>query len=570
MTETTEAERDVAPAPGNASTGTSGTRATLLRRAPLWALIAVPVLLGLAEAIRSPRLNFVDYWLVLGNTTNADGSLNWTELFSLYHEHPILVVGIVFWLDANLFDGANYPLGIMSVVLAGGILASLASMLSPRLRGTKRLAVIAALSGIVFSSAATEYFGLGMMGVQWLLGVAPAVVAIAFAHRGRTVPAILFAVLGSLGHGAAFPVWIALPVVAWLRRDQRWRVLLPLALGVCVFVVWQLAPWPESYPKSGIVGLDTHVGAMFTTLGQVWSFSSVDLALFAGAVTVGVLAMLAVGAVRQRLAPADGPAAQLRAEDAGWFGVVTQVLFMAAMIGASRGGVANTEGLAPRYCAVALLGVAALTVLLINRGPRVLFEKAIAFALVVALATYAIGSTSATATREKYPVQPVLGVAMQVGANSVVSKEFGYPEFLERYRTLGVYPFTDDFTLGCDGGPELGGRVDLAATEELPAPAPNRQTAGVVEKSPVVGDTEIRGWALIEGAQADCVLITDQAGTVVGGGAVGLPRLDVTLVVNGTGRSGWAAVAAPGTTDGVVLVQGKGKLYRVASKLPEG
>lgn len=583
MTETTTTgggtatPADADPA-GDAPAGPPAKSRSWLVKGPLLALFVIPIVLGLAEAIRSPRLNFVDYWLVLGTTTNADGSLNWTELFSLYHEHPILIVGIVFWLDANLFDGANNPLGILSVVLAAAILASLCSMLPARLRGNRRLAVMAALSAIVFSSAATEYFGLGMMGVQWLLGVAPAVVALGFAHRGRMVPAVLFAILGSLGHGAAFPVWIALGLVAWLRRDRRWQVLLPLALGVCVFVVWQLAPWPESYPKSGIVGVDTHIGAMFTTLGQVWSFASVDLALFAGAVTVGVLCLLAAGALRQRLAPmenaatedapaADSPAAD-RAGDAGWFGVATQVLLMAAMIGASRGGVANTEGLAPRYCAVALLGVAALTVLLISRGPRALRAHAGAFALVVALVTFAVGSTSASATRNKYPTQPVLAVAMQVDAKSVVSKEFGYPDYLPRYQTMGVYPFTEDFTLGCgNGGPELGTQVDLAQTAELPAPADNRQTAGVVENAPVVGDTELRGWALIDGAQADCVLVVDQAGTVVGGGAIGLPRLDVTLVVNGTGRSGWTAVARPGTTDGTVLVQGNGKLYRVESKL---
>lgn len=175
-------------------------------------------------------------------TVKQNGTLELDKLLHLYHEHPIVLVGIFFLLDAKLFAGSSTPLGLLNWLLALGMFASLASMLPSKLSGLRRLGVLAGLSALVFSSAATEYFGDGMMGVQWLLGIAPAVAAVAFAHRGRLVPAVLLAAFGSLGHGVAFPVWIALAVVFWLRRDPKWKIATPLGFGLLVFIVWRLAP----------------------------------------------------------------------------------------------------------------------------------------------------------------------------------------------------------------------------------------------------------------------------------------------------------------------------------------
>jgi hypothetical protein len=52
---------------------------------------------------------------------------------------------------------------------------------------------------------------------------------------------------------------------------------------------------------------------------------------------------------------------------------------------------------------------------------------------------------------------------------------------------------------------------------------------------------------------------------VVGGGSVGLPRKDVLATAWGTGRSGWQAVAAPGTHDGAILLRYRGTFYRVTA-----
>ncbi|MBE1580963.1 hypothetical protein ACFORH_25700 [Amycolatopsis roodepoortensis] len=67
-----------------------------------------------------------------------------------------------------------------------------------------------------------------------------------------------------------------------------------------------------------------------------------------------------------------------------------------------------------------------------------------------------------------------------------------------------------------------------------------------------------------------CILITDGAGKVVGGGTVGLPRDDISQFLKGTGRSGWQAVAAPEVKDAVVLAYRDGIYHRITTMKDAG
>jgi hypothetical protein len=537
----------------------SGSR---LPRLLLWLLVPIPVVLALAEAIRSPRLNFNDYWAILAKVSTPEGALRTDPLLDLYNEHPITLVGPMFWLDAKFFAGLNWTLGVFNVALVLVMFLTLVSMLPARLTGTPRVAVIAGLSLLLFSSAALEYFGMGMSGLHWLLGLVPAVLALRFAHRGNTVAAVLFGILGCFGHGSAFPVWAGLALIAWLRRDQLWRMALPVGLGVLTLILWLLPSRPPSYPSATLLGADTVLGTTLAMLGQVWSARSADVAFLAGTATAALIAVLVVRVVPQRKAEST-------MDDAAWFGLALHVVLVAVMVGVSRSRFGTGEALGPRYAMVALLGACAVLVLLALRGPRLARLHVVPLALTMGIATYAVGSAQATAVRENYPMQPVLAVAMQVNAPTIIESMNSNTKVLPALRALHAYPFTENFSLGC-GGYELGSVVDMSQVKELPGPVGSSKTAGAVETGPVAGDDKVFGWAVIDGKSADCVMVVDEGSVVVGGGAVGVPRADVASTTHSTGRAGWHAVAKPGTNNGVVLVRSGSQLYRITLVIKVG
>lgn len=547
---------DVAEATQEAAPVEADRGSSLVKRA-LWSLVLVPGLIALAEAIRSPKLQFWDFWGVLYKSTDQSGALT-GGIWRLHNEHPAVLASLAFWIDAKYFNGYNYVLGIFVVLMSAVTLFALITMLPARLTGYTRIAVAGTISILVFSSSALEYYGIGMSGTHWMLGLMPSVVAISLAHHGRTAPALVFALIGSFGHGSAYPVWLVLALIAFLRRDQLWRIVTPVVIGAGVLIHWMTFEHPPGAAIQ-LVGADTYLATALTMLGQAWVSRAIDLASLAGAVIVVAIGIFTVRAVKDRREP-RAP----RIDYSGWIGLGVQTLIVAALIGLGRARFSVNEGTSPRFAMVSLLAACAFVVLLAVLGPKYLRNRMIPIALVVGMGTFAVGTYQAGATRSYYPKQPVLAVAMHVEAKSVMSKMAATPLSLAPMRALKAYPFTDDFTLGC-GGPELGSTLDLKTLKDLGGPTFGAAAMGVVESDALVGDTEITGWAQVNNKNADCVLLVDQTGLVVGGGAVGLPRPDVReLFRDGSGRTGWTAVAKPGTKDLIVVVEAAGQLYRIS------
>jgi hypothetical protein len=78
-------------------------------------------------------------------------------------------------------------------------------------------------------------------------------------------------------------------------------------------------------------------------------------------------------------------------------------------------------------------------------------------------------------------------------------------------------------------------------------------------------DAIITGWAVINRTQPDCVLIADQAGTVTGGGVIGLPPQRRASQDSLSRRDSLASNSGPHerSTHTVLAVQG-GRLYRIS------
>lgn len=511
-------------------------------RARLWAVLAVvPAVLMVFEVLRAPRLHFLDYWRILSYFTNDDGSIDPAGLFTLHNQHPIVTPGLLFWLDGQLTSGSNIAVGLVNVVLAAAAVVALRFMLPKDLDSTKTAVLTIAFSFLLFSSGALEMFGMGMSGASWLLGLVPAVFAMLCAHRGNTAAAIALGVLANLGHGTAFALWPALALVAWLRGDAWWRVLAPLGTMVALVGGWlALQTSPEPGGPGGAFGVDTLFAVIAGVLSPIRGTSGAALAV--GAVILVALVGFLVVALREPRVPRP---------DVGWVGLGTHMLGAAAMIGFSRYDYGPTIGLTTRYATLSGLATCAVLALVVLRRPALPPVRVAVGACVVAAATFAAGTLEAATVRNQYPNQQLLAVAMRVGADDVVTTNRIDPAYVRLADRVGFYPFTDDFDLGC--GVRLGQRLSRIGT------AP-----GDVDTGPVIGDAELRGWALVDGHRADCVFVVDGADRVAGGGYTSVARPDVPEVERTTEqRSGWAAVADPSVEDGSVVVSSGGRFYRI-------
>jgi len=526
-------------------------------------LAAVPVVSMIVEVFRSPVLNFLDYWSVLGLASYPSGQFHLAGLFVVYNGHPVVIAGTLFWLDAKFFGGSNHTLGLLVVVLSLVVVAALASMLPRRLGATTRAGLVAGFTLLLFSSGNLENFAEGMSGTHWLSGLAPAIVAIALAHRGRTVPALILGVIACFGHGAAFPVWAALALIAWLRGDRRWKVLTPIGIGVlaAIGVAVAYATLPGSGPGVTVPTLDRLLAVTSGVLGQLWSSQVTELAVLAGTVTAIVLVVGVALVVAARVRPREDQPTDESAEAAGWTGFATHMVLAAALIGLSRAGLADNVGESGRYAVISGLSACAALALTVMLWRRLTVLPAVVLALTVGLVTFAVGSGQATNVRNQYPNQSVLAVAARLDAKNSMASLRMRDSVLPAARGLGAYPFTSDFSLGC-GGPELGSKLDESGAVTVTPGAVNATTGGYVESGKVTGDTVASGWAMVDGVHPDCVLVVDDKDDVIGGGYVGLPRPDVAAAKKTTDNNvGWRAVVAPGATNPQVVAMAGGKAY---------
>ncbi|MBP2475150.1 hypothetical protein JOF53_004022 [Crossiella equi] len=528
----------------------------VLGRRLLTALAVLPVLGMLAEVARAPRLHFLDYWTFLTQATHPDGTLDSSGIFSYHNGHPMVIPRLLFWLDAKYLGGSNQLFGLLTVLLSVCVVLALHRLLPAGLSGAHRAALLAAFSFVFFAPSMLDLYGIGMSGASWLPALLFGVLSLLAARRGNLWLALPLALLACFCHGTAFALWPALAWTAWQRGDRRWRIALPLAIGVAVVVFWLLTVDTDaSVPSAAPIGPDSYAGVFASLLGQLWSPHVDGLAYLTGALTAAGLVLVLAGTRRWSATDPALPALALF------------TLLVAVMIAYTRTTAGNAIGLSPRYAGISALAICVLLAALL---PQRLPRAVTGVALTVALVTYAVSPGKATQIRESYAEQDVLAVAMRVGAVRTFESTQSVPrEVLPRLRALGAYPFSPDFTLGCGLPVELGDKLDLGAVPVLakpPAgsgPAITDGTAGYVE-TPVVGDAAISGWAVIGGKRADCVLVVDGNGVVAGGGAVGTGRADLLTTLRvPEARGGWHAVAAPDLVNGRVLVAGNGRLFQV-------
>ncbi|WP_329050346.1 DUF2079 domain-containing protein [Amycolatopsis sp. NBC_01488] len=518
--------------------------------AALWVFATVPFALALLAAVRAPKMHvLLDYWHVFAKITDDNGDLLLGQVFTYHLDQPFVVPSLLFYADAAWFGGDNRVLTVLTVALLAVAVFALHTMVPRQLNPVTRVALTAAMSWLLFTSHATELWSQSTNGISWVPAVTFCTIAIACAHHGRPIGAYAAAVLGCLSFGAALPIWFVIAFIAWLRKESRLRVVLPSAVGLVVLIGWWLTkPAGTQSGATAAFDPDGRLSVVAAAVGGLWSVDVAVLAVVAGGLTITILALL----LRRTIA--DRPAA-----DAGWAGLACYAVALAMMLALGRTTTSvpgGNVGLVSRYVLVAALATIALLVLTTSHRPQWPHRYVVAGIVALSLVTHAIGGGKADEVRGSYAPLSLSAIALRVDAPAALAALHIQRAAAPAARALHAYPFTDAFTLGCHG-PELGSHVDLTTAQPTSANA-----AGALDK-PATGPGAITtGWAVVNGTQPDCILITDQTGTVIGGGITGLP-----LTAGQTaspGATAWQATAGPTNGPLTVLTVQAGHLYRIS------
>jgi hypothetical protein len=503
------------------------TERTIARLVELLAL--VPPIAMVFEVARSGKLQWLDYWYVLIRIAHSDGSFRPRGLLTPQNEHPLMIPGALYWLDARLADGDNRVLGYLVIVVAAISVLLLRAALPHTLPPVVRAGIVVAASGLVFSLQGLHMFVRSMSGSAWLTANLLVIAALVLASRRKWWAAWVVGILATASYGTAFALWPALAVLATLHKE-RWRTrLIPLGIGVVVVGIWYILK-----PTVWVGGAATHdIGSLIYTflsiVGKMWTADNAGFAVIAGAL------MLVVYAVLTTNKAAREPGLRF------WWALTVYAVLACGMIAMARVDFGADFGLSSRYSSLAVLVSIPLIVLLsvvLYKGVRRNGQKIAITAVALGVLGFALGLPTAALIRNQITEHPLEAVAMVAGYGDEMGPILPPEKYLRvTLEALHHYPFNGSFSLGC-GGPELGSKIDLGATTALPKPGARSPdgAAGIVDFVDPRGEASIvSGWATGgTGGPGDpldqvrCTLVVDGDGKVVGGGVSRMTRSEVT------------------------------------------
>jgi hypothetical protein len=511
----------------------------------LWLAAVLPPLLMLRRIHESTKLNYQDYWSSMLRFTNPDGSLHLRGLFSYQNEHPFLVPQLIYYLAARLTTGTNHALGYFSLLVSTAAVVLLWFLLPRSWSPLNRGLLLVAASALLFCPSGAWNYVRGMSGVAWLTANLLALLAILLASRGRTVLAVIAAALALLSYGTGFGVPVALIVVALLRKDRRWRWLLPLGLLLGAMAVY------AKTSQGGTAGGHGHdpgllLQTFLTNLATLWDPSAGSLGLLVSA--AGLVLMLACAirywAAREQLA-----------DLVPWWGVLAYSLVASVLISLGRSTAFSGNGAQSRYVSLSGLFWFALAVIALRtvRSPRELGVRALAVVAAV-LVFWGASPVLFSPAVGQNALQDEAAAGLRFNATD----PFGGlvqdpPAQISRLQALHNYPYSSGYTVGC--GVKPFATIDLSKLRTMPADA--FPTFGQLDTDTVIGNTrQITGWIVRQAHRTQCALLVDPSGKVVGGGTAKMPRPDVAAIATSyPGDAGYALVT-PASNTNVELVLG--------------
>lgn len=528
-------------------------RAAIAARKPwlvylVYAIALAPALYMTSVVLGTTDMQYLDYWASLPLFIDEDGDLSIRGLFSYQNEHPMVVPHVVYYLNTELFAGANRGLGLYSVAVTLVAIVVLSMLLPRSWSPLLRAAAVVGISAVMFCPTGVWNFARGMSGTAWLTANMFALIAILFALRDRTLLATGAALAAVASYGTGFAAPVAIAVIALLRRGERWRWLLPLAALGVTGTFYLLTRNPESV--GGDSTLPQLASSFLSLLGMMWDPTASPLSIGAGVIG---LTLLGVALIEHH---------SRRSNDqmVAWWGVAIYAILACGLIASSRAAYFDGDGTQSRYMSLsALFWIAVAGVscgMLMTSVKREIRIAAVAASIVIAWA--ASSSAFSLVLNDAY-AQDVLAAAVVFDAGGG-PYEFQMPNResnVKRLKAMGNYPFDGPLDLGCGLTPDDS--IDVSAVRRLRVDAV--ENLGIVDSDTRDSNTHwIRGWVWREGLPVECAVVIDSAGQIVGGGTHGIPRADVRAARPKLPETvGFELVTPPGQTD-----------YRVVLGFPDG
>ena len=437
-------------------------RATDKRLARLVEVLAVlPLIATVLDILKAPKLQYTDYWYVLLRITDPDGSLHLPGMRVLQNEHPLMLPGFLYWLDARFAGGDNRILGLLVVAIAAATILLLRTALPKTLPPLFRAGLVVGASALVFSPHGLHNFVRAMSGSAWLTANLLVVAALLLAYHRKWWPAWIVGVLACMSYGTAFAVWPAFALMATIGKEKLWRRLLPLGVGVLVVITWMAlkpAVDPGGSPANDAASF---LYTLFAVIGHLWTGESAGFAVFAGVLVVGIYCWLVTNPVTR--------SPRLRF----WWALAVHAFLASAMIAAARIDFGADFGLSSRYTSLSVLmavpAMVLVAVVVQQAGARA--QHAWLAAVLVGILGFTLGSPTASTIRSQNAEHPLQAFALRAGLGDAYGAVLPpAKDLVPRLEAMDHYPFNDDFTLGC-GGPEFGDSLDLDEMTPLP---PNR------------------------------------------------------------------------------------------------
>lgn len=480
----------------------SESASTLLRRVVMASALIVPLWM-LRTILGEDPFNILDYFEMVGQIYNDDGSLRWRGFIEHQNEHLVLVPKLVIVANVILFDGSRVTLGVFVWLVAVALAAVIAVTLRPLLRLTPwgRVAGVWVLVLFVFPIAAQHNFRVAISGTAWTTANLLMVVAIVLAVRGSSLRAGLFGSLATLTYGTGLAVWPALVIVLVLKRRFTRRDQLMLVMGLAAIAFERLTPTAGTPRPPLGRWIPTILRNATATIGELFT-NEPNLASLIGVALV-VAAILAIVRLRSRWSQ-DAPALTI-----AWLAVPTTSLLLISL---SR-SVFDLEAFgASRYMGVSALFslfTAALVVLAVG-------DTLVVRTVVVAVAVLSLFGTQDVTnalddTNRRIQLEAA-AVYMGVGADVV---RF-YDMVDKTVPALGHVPFDGSFDGDCG---RWGGRLEdseIMGSVQGSSDAPTATSSEAVDR--------IAGW--VDAPGLECLLIIDADNVVVGIGFAGHPRAD--------------------------------------------